>query len=57
MFVITSFGTKKIWWANRKGIGSQSGGEGFKFSSYILPRFLRMYKWVAFVGCYVANIA
>jgi hypothetical protein len=32
-------------------------GEGFKSSSYILPRFLGMYKWVAFIGCYVANIA
>jgi hypothetical protein len=40
-----------------KELASQSGDEGFNSSSYMPPRFLGMYKWVAFIGCYVANIA
>jgi len=48
---------KKYGGAMAKELASQSGDEGFKSSSYMIPRFLGMYKWVAFIGCYVANIA
>jgi len=42
--------------AMAKELPSQSGDEGFKSSSYMIPRFLGMYKWIAFIGCYVVNI-